>query len=84
MQVATLTKYQSRSKLMKSDYAAHLELAIDASDEQRQRKDKNMKAINKEAERKQSVNQQFWHSIKHVVLAIVCAAIAVYTLIHFA
>lgn len=44
----------------------------------------NKKTIDDEAKRKQSVNQQFWHSIKQVVFVIACAAIAIYTLIHFA
>tara|TARA_R110001606_G_scaffold364986_1_gene519672 strand:+ start:8309 stop:8809 length:501 start_codon:yes stop_codon:yes gene_type:complete len=43
-----------------------------------------IKTINKESGHKQSVNQQFWHSIKSLVFVISCAAIAVYTLIHFA
>ena len=54
-----------------------------------QTRQKDLKAVNHqtiddEAKRKQSVNQQFWHSIKSVVFVITCAAIAVYTLIHFA
>lgn len=44
----------------------------------------NKKTIDDEADRKQSVNQQFWHSMKEIIFMIVCAAIAVYTLIHFA
>ena len=44
----------------------------------------NKKTIDDEADRKQSVNQQFWHSMKEIIFIIVCAAIAVYTLIHFA
>ena len=43
-----------------------------------------MKTIKEENDRKQSVNMQFWHSIKSVVFVITCAAIAVYTLIYFA
>lgn len=35
-------------------------------------------------ERKHDNNMRFWHSIKQVAFVIVCAAIAVYTLIHFA
>ncbi|AGH57482.1 hypothetical protein PSYG_00021 [Psychrobacter phage pOW20-A] len=35
-------------------------------------------------QRKRDINAQFWHSIKSVVFVISCAAIAVYTLIHFA
>tara|TARA_R110002020_G_scaffold330623_1_gene546221 strand:+ start:527 stop:853 length:327 start_codon:yes stop_codon:yes gene_type:complete len=35
-------------------------------------------------QRKRDINAQFWHSIKSVVFIISCAAIAVYTLIHFA
>ena len=44
----------------------------------------NKKTIDDETKRKQSVNQQFWHSMKEIIFVIVCAAIAVYTLIHFA
>lgn len=35
-------------------------------------------------QRKRDINAQFWHNIKSVVLVITLAAIAVYTLIHFA
>ena len=54
-----------------------------------QKRQKDLKAVNHqtiddEAKRKQSVNQQFWHSMKEIIFIIVCAAIAVYTLIHFA
>lgn len=69
---------------MKSDYAAHLSLVHDAQDEQLKLRAKNMETIKEENDRKQSVNMQFWHSIKSVVFVIACAAIAVYTLIHFA
>ncbi len=69
---------------MKSDHGAYLALAIDAQDEQAKLKAKNMKTIEEENDRKQSVNMQFWHSIKQVVFVITCAAIAIYTLIHFA
>ena len=44
----------------------------------------NDKTIDDEDNRKQSVSMQFWHSIKQVVFVIVCAAIIIYTLIHFA
>lgn len=44
----------------------------------------NHQAIKEESDRKQSVNMQFWHSMKEIIFIIVCAAIAVYTLIHFA
>ena len=44
----------------------------------------NHQAIKEESDRKQSVNMQFWHSMKEIIFMIVCAAIAVYTLIHFA
>lgn len=44
----------------------------------------NKKTIDDETNRKQSVNQQFWHSMREIIFIIVCAAIAVYTLIHFA
>ena len=44
----------------------------------------NHKTIDDEDDRKQSVNMQFWHSIKQVVFVIACAAIVIYTLIHFA
>ena len=44
----------------------------------------NMESAKKEADRKQSVNEQFWHSMKEIIFVIACAAIAVYTLIHFA
>lgn len=44
----------------------------------------NKKTIDDETNRKESVNMQFWHSMKEIIFIIVCAAIAVYTLIHFA
>ena len=69
---------------MKSDYAAHLSLVHDAQDEQLKLRSKNMETIEKEKQRKRDINAQFWHSIKSVVFVIACAAIAVYTLIHFA
>jgi len=69
---------------MKSDYAAHLSLVHDAQDEQLKLRAKNMETIKEENDRKQSVNMQFWHSIKSVVFVIACAAIVIYTLIHFA
>ena len=69
---------------MKNEHGAYLALAIDAQDEQAKLKAKNMKTIEDEKQRKQSVNMQFWHSIKSVVFVITCAAIAIYTLIHFA
>lgn len=69
---------------MKSDHAAYLSLAIDAKDERKKLKAKNMDTIEKEKQHKRDINAQFWRSIKHVVLLIACAALAVYTLIHFA
>lgn len=69
---------------MKSDYAAHLSLVHDAQDEQMKLKARNMETIEEENDRKQSANQQFWHSMKEIIFVIACAAIAVYTLIHFA
>lgn len=44
----------------------------------------NHQTIKEESDRKESVNMQFWHSMKEIIFMIVCAAIAVYTLIHFA
>lgn len=35
-------------------------------------------------QRKRDINTQFWHSIKSLVFVITCAALAIYTLIHFA
>lgn len=35
-------------------------------------------------QRKRDINAQFWHSIKSVVFVISCAALVIYTLIHFA
>lgn len=69
---------------MKSDYAAHLSLVHDAQDEQLKLRSKNMETIKEESDRKQSVNMQFWHSMKEIIFVIACAAIAVYTFIHFA
>lgn len=69
---------------MKNEHSAYLALAIDAQDEQEKLKEKNMKTIEEEEQRKRNVNAQFWHSIKSVVFVITCAAIAIYTLIHFA
>lgn len=69
---------------MKSEHAAYLSLAIDAQDEQLKLRAKNMGTIEKEKQRKRDINAQFWHSMKEIIFVIVCAAIAVYTLIHFA
>lgn len=69
---------------MKNEHGAYLALAIDAQDEQAKLKAKNMKTIEEEKQRKRDINAQFWHSIKSVVFVITCAAIAIYTLIHFA
>lgn len=69
---------------MKSEHAAYLSLAIDAQDERKKLKAKNMGTIEKEKQRKRDINAQFWHSIKSVVFVIACAAIVIYTLIHFA
>ena len=69
---------------MKSEHAAYLSLAIDAQDERKKLKAKNMGTIEKEKQRKRDINAQFWHSMKEIIFVIVCAAIAVYTLIHFA
>lgn len=69
---------------MKSDYAAHLSLVHDAQDEQLKLRSKNMDTIEKEKQRKRDINAQFWHSMKEIIFVIACAAIAVYTLIHFA
>lgn len=43
----------------------------------------NRKTIDDENNRKQSVNMQFWHSMKEIIFMITCAAIAIYALIHF-
>jgi hypothetical protein len=69
---------------MKSEHAAYLSLATDAKDERKKLKAKNMETIEEENQRKRNNNARFWHSIKSVVFVISCAAIAVYTLIHFA
>ena len=68
---------------MKSDHAANLSLVVDA--------DKNhlpqhqVRQANEVArQRKRDINAQFWHSIKSVVFVISCAALVIYTLIHFA
>lgn len=45
---------------------------------------RNREAAKKESDRKESVNIQFWHSMKEIIFMIACAAIAIYTLIHFA
>ena len=54
-----------------------------------QNKQDDIRAMNretdkKEKDRKESVNMQFWHSMKEIIFMITCAAIAIYTLIHFA
>lgn len=70
---------------MRSEHGAYLELEQETEEEaQRRVKTKNMKAIEKENQRKKDINMQFWHSIKQVVFVIACAAIIIYTLIHFA
>jgi len=64
---------------------AHISLVQDIQqNKQRELKAKNMETIKEEKQRKHDNNMRFWHSIKQVVFVIVCAAIAVYTLIHFA
>ena len=68
---------------MKSEHAAYLSLVHDAQDERKKLKAKNMKTIKEEKQRKRDINAQFWHSMKEVIFVIACAAIAVYTLIHF-
>ena len=75
---------QLRMTTMKSEHAAYLSLVHDAQDEQMKLKARNMKTIKEENDRKQSVNMQFWHSMKEIIFVIACAAIAIYTLIHFA
>lgn len=69
---------------MRSEYSAHLSLVEDAEDKQGKIKAKNMETIESEKQRKREVNAAFWHSIKWAVLAIVLAAIALYTLIKIA
>ena len=44
----------------------------------------NHQTIKEENDHKKSVNQQFWYSMKEIIFMIACAAIAIYTLIHFA
>lgn len=64
---------------------AHISMQQDAEkNKQDDLRTKNHQAIKKENDRKQSVNMQFWHSMKEIIFVIACAAIAVYTLIHFA
>ena len=64
---------------------AHISLVQDIQQKkQRELKAKNMETIKEEKQRKHDNNMRFWHSIKQVVFAIVCAAIVIYTLIHFA
>ena len=69
---------------MKSDHAAYLSLAIDAQDERKKLKAKNMETIKEENQRKRDNNMRFWKSIRSLVFVISCAALAIYTLIHFA
>lgn len=70
---------------MRSEHGAYLELEQETEQEtQRRLRKQNMKTIKDESQRKKDINMQFWHSIKQVVFVIACAAIAVYTLIHFA
>jgi len=90
LQAVKPTSYQKQlrqlhgAKTMKNEHGAYLALAIDAQDEQAKIKEKNMNTIKEEKQRKRNVNTQFWHSIKSLVFVISCAAIAIYTLIHFA
>ena len=68
---------------MKSEHTANLSLVVDT--EQNHLPQHQVKQANEAArQRKRDINAQFWHSIKSVVFVISCAAIAVYTLIHFA
>ena len=68
---------------MKSEHTANLSLVVDT--EQNPLPQHQVKQANEAArQRKRDINAQFWHSIKSVVFVISCAAIAVYTLIHFA
>lgn len=64
---------------------AHISMQQDTEkNKQDDLRTKNHQSIKEENDRKQSVNMQFWHSMKEIIFIIVCAAIAVYTLIHFA
>ncbi|WP_286741632.1 hypothetical protein [Psychrobacter sp. UBA3068] len=75
----------SNSAELFNERQAHLSLAQDIEQTKRDNlKAQNMKTIEEEKQRKRDNNLQFWHSIKQVVFVIVCAAIVVYTLIHFA
>ena len=68
-----------------SEHQASLSLEQDkAVNQQDDLRAANKKTIDDEASRKRSVNQQFWHSMKEIIFVIACAAIAIYTLIHFA
>ena len=70
---------------MRSEHAAHLSLVQETAEEKRRRvRERNMKTIEEEKQRKRDINAQFWHSMKEIIFMIVCAAIAIYTLIHFA
>lgn len=70
---------------MRSEHGAYLELEQETEQEtQRRLRKQNMKTIKDESQRKKDINMQFWHSIKQVVFVIACAAIIIYTLIHFA
>ena len=87
---------QMMQKQRKTDSVSNIDPMIDwtaadyalkqsvAQTRQKDLKAVNHQTIDDEADRKQSVNQQFWHSMKEIIFIIVCAAIAVYTLIHFA
>lgn len=87
---------QMMQKQRKTDSVSSVEPLIDwttadyalkqsvAQTRQKDLKAANHQTIDDEAKRKQSVNQQFWHSMKEIIFVIVCAAIAIYTLIHFA
>lgn len=87
---------QMMQKQRKTDSVSSVEPLIDwttadyalkqsvAQTRQKDLKAVNHQAIDDEAKRKQSVNQQFWHSMKEIIFVITCAAIIVYTLIHFA
>ncbi|SLJ84468.1 hypothetical protein [Psychrobacter sp. DAB_AL43B] len=68
-----------------NERTASIELARTIEqNKQDDRRVQNMETDKKEKDRKDSVNMKFWHSIKQVVFVIACAAIVIYTLIHFA
>lgn len=72
------------AKMRFNEAAANEALEAQAEQERLDARQLAAKQANEaERQRKRDINAQFWHSIKSLVFVISCAALAIYTLIHF-